>query len=297
MGWRTAVAAVVLLASACAAASSTTDEDPPGPGAEQAVEDPIAGQRPQLEARLAELRSQPPVGVFLCIELWCDVAATEDQTAAVGALLEGDPRVRDLVFVSQEESYAAFVEMFADEPDVLDAVDPGRLPPSFRFDADPDADLVPTLRDLPGVEDVVDARDQIAELESLLTRPWGELAAWIERAGADAAVSVQLCAGTGSGCDGAASPADRDRLRSDLDADDRVTDLRFSSAEDNRARIQEMFARSDVEVDGLLDGIGASFSFSVPAGQADAVRADYEPRDGVAEVITTSIDDLELLGP
>src|SRR5690606_6925362 len=72
--------------------------------------------------------------------------ATEDQIASVGADLEGSPDVEQFSFVDKEGAYEEFKRLFADSPEMQEAVEPDILPPSFRVvPVNKDADTVSTL--------------------------------------------------------------------------------------------------------------------------------------------------------
>lgn len=57
---------------------------------------------------------------------------TEQQRSAVNEALKGDPLVAQVIYESKEQAYEKFKTMYADAPDLVNAVKPGQLPESFR---------------------------------------------------------------------------------------------------------------------------------------------------------------------
>jgi cell division transport system permease protein len=69
------------------------------------------------------------VDVYLCTTTTCDHEVTPEQTNTVGQLLQADPRVESVRFVSKEE---AFRKMQKTAPDITDNVINNPLPDSFK---------------------------------------------------------------------------------------------------------------------------------------------------------------------
>lgn len=57
---------------------------------------------------------------------------TDQQRTAVDQALKGDPLVAQVIYESKEQAYEKFKTMYADAPDLVNAVKPGQLPESFR---------------------------------------------------------------------------------------------------------------------------------------------------------------------
>jgi cell division transport system permease protein len=94
------------------------------------------------------------------------------QEQAVRDALEASPSVEAWHYVTQEEAYEEFVELFARTPEMIDAVSPEILPPSFRVvPVDPDADAIRALgsqfENRPGVYRVVFAFEAVQTLQQL----------------------------------------------------------------------------------------------------------------------------------
>ncbi|HSL57463.1 MAG TPA: permease-like cell division protein FtsX [Acidimicrobiales bacterium] len=98
--------------------------------------------------------------------------ATVDQDRAVQESLEGSPAVDEWVYVDQEQAYEEFQQLFARSPEMVEAVTPDILPPSYRVvPADPDAEAIRALgsqyEDRPGVREVVFAFDTVQTVQRL----------------------------------------------------------------------------------------------------------------------------------
>src|SRR3546814_3624502 len=92
--------------------------------------------------------------------VYLNPAVTEEQKASVERDLADNPDVRDFNFVNQDETYEEFQRLFADSPQLVDAVEPSILPPSFRVAPriqDPEVvqALGETFSGKPGVYEVV----------------------------------------------------------------------------------------------------------------------------------------------
>jgi cell division protein FtsX len=112
---------------------------------------PTPAELKRLRRKLARLRDQPEVEVFM------NVAATPEQTAAVRAAIEQSPRVQQLEFMSRDDAYREFQRLFADQPDLVATTSPEALPESFRVDIDDTSKserFARTLENLPGIDEV-----------------------------------------------------------------------------------------------------------------------------------------------
>jgi cell division transport system permease protein len=101
--------------------------------------------------------------------------ATDDQIASVGTDLEDSPDVEKVTFIDKEGAFEEFKRLFADSPEMQEAVEPEILPPSFRVvPVNKDADTVTALSEQyeakPGVRDVVSATDTIRLVQQLSNR-------------------------------------------------------------------------------------------------------------------------------
>jgi cell division transport system permease protein len=94
------------------------------------------------------------------------------QDAAVRESLENSPAVESWIYVDQQQAYEEFRVLFARSPEMVAAVSPEILPPSFRVvPADPDAEAIRALgsqfQDRPGVREVVFAFDTVQTVQRL----------------------------------------------------------------------------------------------------------------------------------
>lgn len=94
------------------------------------------------------------------------------QEEAIRDALESSPAVDTWLYVTKEEAYEEFTTLFARTPEMIDAVSPDILPPSFRVvPVDPDADAIRALggqfEDRPGVYRVVFAFEAVQTLQQL----------------------------------------------------------------------------------------------------------------------------------
>lgn len=98
---------------------------------------------------------EPDVVTFLHTQ------ASAETLADVRAAIDAHPAVGRVVFFSQSDAYAEAQLLFADDSELLDIITPEVLPPSFRFEAPPDAwpALAAELEAMDGVVKVVD-RDE-----------------------------------------------------------------------------------------------------------------------------------------
>ncbi len=101
--------------------------------------------------------------------------ATEDQIASVGQDLEDSPDVENVTYVDKAGAYEEFKRLFADSPEMQEAVEPEILPPSYRVvPVNKDADTVTALseqyEEKPGVQQVVSATDTIRLVQQLSSR-------------------------------------------------------------------------------------------------------------------------------
>ncbi|MBK5222515.1 MAG: hypothetical protein JJE52_06515 [Acidimicrobiia bacterium] len=89
-----------------------------------------AARRAECElhaALLAGIAADSSLGVFMHPD------ATAGQIDEVASLLADDPSVASFVYVDQQAAYDEFVELFADQPDMIDAVHAAILPTGFRL--------------------------------------------------------------------------------------------------------------------------------------------------------------------
>lgn len=90
-------------------------------------------------------------------EIFLNVDATQEQVEALSQELSDSPDVKSFRYLTKEDAYEEFKRLFADEPDLVNSIDPSVLPASFRV-APTDAGLTDTLVERfetrPGVDEV-----------------------------------------------------------------------------------------------------------------------------------------------
>ncbi|KAA0232936.1 MAG: Cell division protein FtsX [Acidimicrobiales bacterium] len=96
--------------------------------------------------------------------------ATEEQVQSIEDELGSNPQIKDYTFVDQEETYDEFVELFSDQPNMVESVEAEDLPPSFRViptntDADFVSELGKNFEASAGVRRVIFAADSIKQVQ------------------------------------------------------------------------------------------------------------------------------------
>ena len=120
--------------------------------------------RRQVDRATDEWYGKIEVSIFLCDGRAC-AEITSDQQEELRVTLEDDPLVERVYYESKEEAYESFTEMFRDQPELIESVEPDALPASFRvklidpqqFDA-----IRQRFESWPGVEEIVDQREVLA---------------------------------------------------------------------------------------------------------------------------------------
>lgn len=102
--------------------------------------------------------------------VFMNVEADPTQHEAMVQSLDENPEVQSWFFVDQDATFVEFQDEFADSPELLESIQPGDLPPSYRVrPTSTDADVVESLVsqfDLkPGVREVVASTEIIRSLE------------------------------------------------------------------------------------------------------------------------------------
>lgn len=93
------------------------------------------------------------VSIFLQNEV------NEQQRTDLEAKLKGDPLVKEVTYVDKAEAYNRFKQMYADAPDLVNAVKPDQLPESFRLklkDPEQYKNIYDQYKDTEGVDEIVD---------------------------------------------------------------------------------------------------------------------------------------------
>jgi cell division transport system permease protein len=110
--------------------------------------------------------AQVEVSIFLASEV------TEEQREELDQALSTDPLVADYYHESQDDAYEKAREIFADAPDLVEALRPEALPESFRVSlTDPElfAEVREKYRDFEGISEIVDQGALVERIFSILT--------------------------------------------------------------------------------------------------------------------------------
>jgi cell division transport system permease protein len=104
--------------------------------------------------------------------VYMNTGASQDQIDSMRAALEESPEVADVTYFDQQRSFEEFTRLFADSPELVDAVTPADLPPSFRVEpVNKDAANVQSLAEIfgerAGVKDVVLASKTIQLIQDM----------------------------------------------------------------------------------------------------------------------------------
>lgn len=96
----------------------------------------------------------------------------DDEQVQLNETLLADDRIEHFDFKNKEAAWSNFQELFSDAPDLVDSVDPERLPASFDIklhDMEADAEaFIADYEDHEGVERVVNQRDTMEQVFDLL---------------------------------------------------------------------------------------------------------------------------------
>jgi len=127
------------------------------------------------------------VSIFLCDDRTCP-AITSEQQETLRQDLENNDVVAEVFYESKRDAYNRFVELFSDQPTLVDSITEDTLPASFRVRLANPA-LFNVIRDefeaYPGVEEIVDQREVLNQFLRFTN---------VVRNGALAVAAIQLVA-------------------------------------------------------------------------------------------------------
>ena len=114
----------------------------------------------QVELATDDWVGQVEVSIFLCDGRTCP-EITPEQQEQLQSDLEEHQVVDEVFYESKEEAYERFVDLFSDQPNLVESVDADVLPASFRVRLE-NPQLFAVIADefaaYPGVEEIVDQR-------------------------------------------------------------------------------------------------------------------------------------------
>ncbi|MEV0426561.1 permease-like cell division protein FtsX [Micromonospora sp. NPDC050495] len=109
---------------------------------------------------------QVEVSIFLKTDV------NEQQRTDLDAKLKGDPLVKEVTYVDKAEAYSRFKQMYADAPDLVNAVKPDQLPESFRLklkNPEQYKNIYDQYKDSEGVDEIVDQSKLLDKVFGVLT--------------------------------------------------------------------------------------------------------------------------------
>jgi len=105
------------------------------------------------------------------VSIFLDASVTDQQRAELQTELESDPLVRKVKHETKEEAYERFKELFADSPDLVNAVQADKLPESFRINlVNPEQYqlIFDKYKDREGIDDIIDQRRLLEQIFNIL---------------------------------------------------------------------------------------------------------------------------------
>ncbi|MEO3746355.1 permease-like cell division protein FtsX [Plantactinospora sp. B5E13] len=105
------------------------------------------------------------------VSIFLDAAVTEQQRTELQTELENDPLVREVKHETREEAYERFKQLFADSPDLVNAVQADKLPESFRINLkNPEQyqQIFDQYKDKEGIDDIIDQRRLLEQIFNIL---------------------------------------------------------------------------------------------------------------------------------
>jgi cell division transport system permease protein len=110
--------------------------------------------------------AQVEVSIFLTAEV------TEEERVALDQALGSDPLVADHYYETRDEAYEKAKALFADAPDLVEALRPEALPESFRVKlTNPEefGQIANEYRDFAGISEIVDQEALVGQIFGILT--------------------------------------------------------------------------------------------------------------------------------
>lgn len=86
--------------------------------------------------------------------IWMEVGVDSTNVSDLAALLDSWASVEEFVYVDQAATWSEFVEYFADEPEIIELVEPENLPTSFKVRTDAPGSVVGLVTGQAGVDEV-----------------------------------------------------------------------------------------------------------------------------------------------
>lgn len=106
------------------------------------------------------------------VSIFLKTDVSEQQRTGLDAKLKGDPLVKEVTYVNKDEAYNRFKQMYADAPDLVNAVKPDQLPESFRItlkNPEQYKSIYDQYKDSEGVDEIVDQSKLLDKVFGVLT--------------------------------------------------------------------------------------------------------------------------------
>ncbi|MFG2058681.1 permease-like cell division protein FtsX [Micromonospora sp. NPDC048930] len=106
------------------------------------------------------------------VSIFLKTDVNEQQRTDLDAKLKGDPLVKEVTYVNKDEAYNRFKQMYADAPDLVNAVKPDQLPESFRItlkNPEQYKSIYDQYKDTEGVDEIVDQSKLLDKVFGVLT--------------------------------------------------------------------------------------------------------------------------------
>ncbi|WBB72683.1 permease-like cell division protein FtsX [Micromonospora sp. WMMD1128] len=106
------------------------------------------------------------------VSIFLKTDVQEQQRADLESKLNADPLVKDVTYVNKDEAYKRFQQMYADAPDLVNAVKPDQLPESFRLtlnDPQQYKQIYDQYKTAEGIDTIVDQSKLLDKVFGVLT--------------------------------------------------------------------------------------------------------------------------------
>ncbi|MET7961425.1 permease-like cell division protein FtsX [Micromonospora zamorensis] len=106
------------------------------------------------------------------VAIFLNQEVSEPQRTELKGKLEGDPLVKEVIYVDKAQAYERFKTMYQDAPDLVNAVKPDQLPESFRItlnNPEQYRDIYDQYKETDGVDEIVDQSKLLDKIFNILT--------------------------------------------------------------------------------------------------------------------------------
>ncbi|MCW3839304.1 permease-like cell division protein FtsX [Micromonospora yasonensis] len=106
------------------------------------------------------------------VSIFLKTDVSDQQRTDLDTKLKSDPLVKEVTYVNKDEAYNRFKQMYADAPDLVNAVKPDQLPESFRLtlkNPEQYKSIYDQYKDSEGVDEIVDQSKLLDKVFGVLT--------------------------------------------------------------------------------------------------------------------------------